>query len=177
MFLAYKLLTIELKRNGWWKDFLHYRKSLQKRENHSLRIRFLEDCLKSNIVPKFLKFRIPENGCFDNKAVMEFQLRLLRKELFKAKAELLSADKKLCENRETLKSKISERIIPSIILHVRLETRQFTKTLMEKLNKKLNKLSEDQGKPLFNVSNTVICYELPERPSYKVSAYCLAGRQ
>jgi len=87
MFLAYSLLIKELKRNGCWKDFLLYRKALRQNRNHSLRIDFLENCLKANIIPHFLKFRVPTNGCFDDKVVLDFQLQLLRKELFKAKGD------------------------------------------------------------------------------------------
>ena len=83
MFLPYKLLMLECKRNDNWKDFLQYRKTVRKKENHCLRINFLENCLKANIVPRFLKFRIPANGCFDDKAVLDFQLRLLRRNYLK----------------------------------------------------------------------------------------------
>ena len=69
MFLPYSLLILDLKRNDWWKLFLEYRKFLRKRINNSLRIEFLDNGLKSNIVPKFLKFRVPENGYFFDKAV------------------------------------------------------------------------------------------------------------
>ncbi|XP_057310730.1 uncharacterized protein LOC130648656 [Hydractinia symbiolongicarpus] len=121
-------------------------------------------------------FRIPENGCFDDKAVLEFQLKLLRKELYNAKKDLLSAEEKLHENREILKIK-SYRIIPSIIFHTRLEIRQFRSTHADTLNKKLNKLSDEQGKPLFNVTNTVICYELTERlPKYVMETLALGPR-
>ncbi len=110
MFLAYALLMLELKRNGCWKDFLQYRKVLRKKESHSLRIEFLENCLKASIIPKFLKFRIPTNGCFDDKAVLDFQLRLLRKELYKAKGDWTTTVAKLEEKRDRIKQKLHVKL-------------------------------------------------------------------
>ena len=100
MFLSFKLLTLELKRNGCWKIFLQYRKFLQKLDNHNLRIGFLNNCLKSKIIPRFLKFRVPKNGCFDDRAVHEFQVKLLRKEIYNAGRVKNSTSEKLIENRK-----------------------------------------------------------------------------
>ena len=85
MFLPRRLLAYELSRNGCWRNFLHYQKALLKAETNRLRTKFLENCKRSDLIPKFLKFRVPNNGCFDDKAVHEFQKRLLNKEIMKAK--------------------------------------------------------------------------------------------
>jgi len=116
MFIAYKLLNLELIRHGCWRDFLQYRKILCKVDAHSLRIDFLENCLKADIIPRFLTFRIPNNGCFNDKAVHEFQVRLLRKEITTARAEKRVSLEKLKENRDKLKEQLPEKCIPSVIL-------------------------------------------------------------
>ena len=81
MFLPYRLLAIELKRNGWMKPFLQYQKALEKHLKNSLRIEFLTKCKLAEIIPKFLKFRIPTNGCFDNNTVHKFQQNCYGKKL------------------------------------------------------------------------------------------------
>ena len=164
MFLAYKLFYLELKRSCCWKYFLDYRKLLVKRVNNSLRVKFLENCLKANIIPNFLKFRIPTNGCFDEKSVHDFQLRLLRKEVYQAKGDLTSTQEKLTVNRNALKQRINAEMIPSIILHTRHEVRKTWREVSYRKNKKLLKLSQEQDSPLFNVQNTVMCFNLTTPP-------------
>ena len=98
MFLPYKLLSIELKRNGCWKSFLQYRGMLDKVENHNIRIEFLDNCKSSDVIPRFLKFRIPNNGCFDDASIHSFQIRLLKNEIHKAKRELEASKEKVNES-------------------------------------------------------------------------------
>ena len=52
MLLPYRLLALELQRSSCWKQFLHYQKSLCKAETNSLRIKFLENCKRSDIIPR-----------------------------------------------------------------------------------------------------------------------------
>ena len=89
MFLPLRLLVMELKRVDCYKSYLRYKKAVV--DTCSLRIRFLEKCSKADIIPKFLKFRIPNNGCFDDKSVHDFQKRLLRKEIISAKHDYHSS--------------------------------------------------------------------------------------
>ena len=107
MFLAYRLLLLELRRNHCIHGFLQYKKALCKVESHSLRINFLENCLRSDIIPKFLRFRVPNNGCFDDKSVHDFQKRLLRKEIFAAKHDLDTSRQTLSEKRKDLQSRVA----------------------------------------------------------------------
>ena len=44
------------------------------------------------MIPHFLKFRIPNNGCFDQQKVFEFQIRLLHQEIIKAKELVFTED-------------------------------------------------------------------------------------
>jgi len=111
-----------------------------------------------------LKFRIPNNGCFDDRSVHEFQIRLLRKELHKAPDEKISSLRKLDENRDKFKQKLPNYYIPSIILHCRYDLRLLREKQSLNLNEKLRKLSNEQDSPLFNVHNTVICYDRDTDP-------------
>ena len=85
MFLPYRLLAKELQRSCCLKQFLQYQKAICKLENNSLRIKFLENCKRADIIPKFLQFRVPNNGCFDGTSIHNFQKQLLNEELQKAK--------------------------------------------------------------------------------------------
>jgi len=164
MFLPNRLFILELKRHGCWKEYLHYRSISRKVANNSLRIIFLESCLKSLIIPKFLKFRIPNNGCFDDRSVHEFQLRLLRKEIIKAKSDKSTSYNKLIESRNCLKLKLPDKCRSSVILHMRYDLRLFKNKQSSTLNKKLTNLSSEQDRPLFSIKNTVICYQLDLNP-------------
>ena len=75
-FLPRRLLIMELKRSGCYKSYLQYFRAICRLESCTLRLKFLETCLKSDIIPKFLKFCIPNNGCFDARSVNDFQRRL-----------------------------------------------------------------------------------------------------
>ena len=76
---------MELRRNGCWKIYLRYRTSFQKLEMNNLRLKFLENCRKADIIPMFLKFRVTKNGCFDDRNVMDSQKKLLKKEIVAAR--------------------------------------------------------------------------------------------
>ena len=151
-------------RKGWWKVYLKYRSSLRKIENHRLRINFLEECKKADIIPKFLKFRIPNNGCFEDQALREFQLKLLRKEIIKAKCDLENSKMNIFTVRNELKDLVGYKYLPYIILHSRLDLKELRFIQSSKLNTKLNRLSKEQDRPLFNVENTVIYYNLNYQP-------------
>ena len=116
MFLAFRLLLLELRRDGCISSFLQYKKALCRVKTNSLRINFLESCLRADIVPNFLRFRVPNNGCFDDKSVHDFQKRLLRKEIFAAKQDLDTGKQKLSEKRKDLQSRVAHKLIPSIVL-------------------------------------------------------------
>ena len=120
MFLSHKLLRLELQRHGHWKDFLDYRTCIQKVVKHSLRITFLEECCKAEIIPRFLKFRIPNNGCFDDKSVHDFQKRLLKKELANGRMDLKQSEEKVIQQLQILKEHIPYKLVPSVILYIRI---------------------------------------------------------
>ena len=164
MFLPLRLLALELKRSYCWKHYLRYLKGVNKVESNSFRIRFLESCKRSELIPRFLKFRIPNNGCFDEKSIRLFQHRLLNKEIQKAKNDLKTSTKNLDEKRHDLQSNAPLKCLPSIALYTR-ETRIATRRKQLRThNKKLENLSEEQERPLFNVQNTVVLCGLETPP-------------
>ena len=119
MFLPNKLFVMELRRNGCWKIYLQYRTSLQKLEMNNLRLKFLENCNKADIIPMFLKFRVPKNGCFDDRMVMEFQKKLLKKEIVMARNDSKVLMEKVSDRRKEIKVKMPYKCYPSVILHTR----------------------------------------------------------
>ena len=120
MFLPHRLMALEMKRRDCWKEFLQYQKLLEKVENNSLRIEFLENCKRADIIPRFLKFRIPNNGCFNDKSIHDFQRTLLHKELIEAKTNFRHLNISLDTARSELKVKAPKSCLPSIILHSRM---------------------------------------------------------
>ena len=164
MFLPFRLLALELKQTGCWKEYLHYEKYLGKSEKNSLRIKFLENCKRADLIPKFLKFRIPNNGSFDEKSVHEFQQKLLNKEILKAKNDFKTTEESQNEKRKQLKAISPSKCLPSIILHTRIRRCKLRREHQKTHNKKLTNLSEEQERPLFSVPNTVVLYNLENPP-------------
>ena len=131
---------------------------------NTLRIHFIESCVKADIIPRFLKFRVPNNGVFNDKAVFEFQKRLIRKELYRSKQDLKMTEDKLEKKRQLVKSYVPNKLLPSVAMHSRLFCRTIRKNVQSTHSKKLLVLSEEQERPLFNVKNTVLLHELDETP-------------
>ena len=102
MFLPLRLLKLELKRSDCVKQYLQYVNSLDKLDKCCLRIKFLEECRNFDIIPKFLNFRIPNNGCFDQKSIHMFQRNLLHKEIIKAKNQFSICEIRLSEKTSCL---------------------------------------------------------------------------
>ena len=103
MFLWYRLLAKELQGKDCWKQYLDYEWSLIKRERNKCRIDFFKKCIQTDIIPAFLKFRVPDNGCFQPAVVRNFQRRILKRELNKANATLYEHERKVNDTREILR--------------------------------------------------------------------------
>lgn len=164
MILPLRLLATELNRNDCLKTFFQYQNALEKVGNNSLRLKFIDNCIKSDVIPRFLKFRIPNNGCFDDNSVHSFQKGLLRKELLRAQDSLKLARSNLDTRRNAVKNNVPEHLLPSVALHSRIKCRTLRSIKSVQHNKKLLALSDEQEKPLFNVQNTVIAYNLDSSP-------------
>ena len=164
MLLPYRLLSSELSQNDCLISYLQYRKSLEKVEKNLQRAKFLSSCYNADIIPRFLRFRIPNNGTFDQKSVFEFQKSLLRKEIVRAKSDRKAINGTLCERRERIKNDVPEYLLPSVAFHSRQSVRSVRSEVRNRHNKKLLELSEQQERPLFTVQNTVILHNLDEVP-------------
>jgi len=164
MFLPFRLLALELKRSNCDKDFYRYLRTVRKAERNSLRIKFLQNCKQADIVPHFLKFRVPNNGCFDDQSIKQFQQKLLHKEIVKAREDQKSRISELSEQRNTIKQNAPIKTIPSIVLFTRLNRIETRKQQKATHDKKLSAWSKEQERPLFSVDNTVLAYELDAPP-------------
>ena len=164
MFLPLRLLAIELQRSSCLKQYHNYLRAINKLQVNSLRIKFLENCKQANIIPHFLKFRVPTNGCFDDNSVKLFQRNLLKKEIIRAKGDHKNKVLKLEECRNDIKSKAPTNTLPSIILYSRINKNKVHREQTRTHNKKLEALAAEQEHPLFSVDNTVVTYELENTP-------------
>ena len=144
MFSPYRLLAKTLRLNECLKLYLEYERCLIKRERGKCRILFLESCLQADIIPKFLKFRIPSNGCFEPTVVHNFQRRLLKQELSKAKETVLQHDTSLDAKRSALQQSILETLIPSVVAYTRMAVHSTRKEVTTMQQKKLDNLSREQ---------------------------------
>ena len=115
MFLPNKLLKTELQRNECFKLYLEYKTAVKKLDNCQLRISFLEKCRDSDIISKFLNFRIPTNGCFDQTSVHNFQRGLLIKETGKAKTLLSECQIRVDKKRFALRKKVPNKCQTSFV--------------------------------------------------------------
>ena len=164
MFLPFRLLAKSLKALDGWKRFLDYRKALINQERNLRRVSFLEECCEADIIPRFLIFRITNNGCFEPTVVHNFQAKLLKTELNKAKKSIEKHAKAVADKRIALQSVVPDKLVPSVVLFCRIEVSNTKEELMEKHSNKLQNLSREQERPLFNVHDTVKLVELDEVP-------------
>ena len=164
MFLPYRLLANSLRSVDSWKNFLDYQKALIKQENNFRRISFIEECRKAGIIPRFLKFRVPNNGCFEPTVVHNFQLRLLKQELNKAIATKTHHAEMVAEKRSRLKENLPTKLIPSVILFSRIKLSETRTQVVKTHTKKLENLAHQQERPLFTVPDTVKLLDLDLQP-------------
>ena len=92
-----------------------------KRKNCKCHIQFVENCRSADVIPKFLNFRIPNSGSFEPTAMQNFQRKLLKEELFKAKKALAEHESKVFEKRNILKSVLPSKLLPLVLLFARVK--------------------------------------------------------
>ena len=83
--LPIKLLKLELNRQGILTNWYSYLKLKSKLVRTFKRIEFLQTCEDNKLIPKLLKSRIPNNGCFNKNSEEKFQANLLKIELKSAR--------------------------------------------------------------------------------------------
>ena len=149
----------------------------KKRERSLCRIDFLEKCWQADIIPKFLKFRVPNNGCFEPTTVHNFQRRLLKNELAKAKSTLKEHKKSVNSKRSKLNRTINGTLLPSVILYTRISKRECRENMLETQRKKLEMLSVDQYRPLLNIQDTVRLFNIDiVPPKYAIHTLALGPK-
>ena len=177
MFLSDTELHSELRRSACYKDYLNYQNVIEKYDKCVERLNFITKCRDSDIIPKFLLFRVPNNGCFDDQSVHNFQRRLLHKEIATAQNQLKEHAKSLDDKRSSLKVKLPQDLIPSVVWHSRLRRIKTRKEIQQTHRKKLFNLSEKQSRPLLSVENTVIFSEFSGNiPNYVRQTLALGPR-
>ena len=177
MFLNETELHSELRRSACYKDYLNYQNVIEKYDKCVERLNFITKCRDSDIIPKFLLFRVPNNGCFDDQSVHNFQRRLLHKEIATAQNQLKEHDKSLDDKRSSLRVKLPPDLIPSVVWHSRLRRIKTRKEIQQTHRKKLCNLSEKQSRPLLSVENTVIFSEFAGNiPNYVRQTLALGPR-
>ena len=112
--------------------------------NCNQRVKFLSVCLKNDIIPDFLRFRIPENGAFLNQAVHSFQTKLPRTEINRGRTDEKNVEVKLERARGAVQKGVDEKFWPSVMKYLSLWGQRQTTTVKETHQKKLMKLSERQ---------------------------------
>ena len=135
------------------------------------------NCLQAHIIPKFLKFRIPNNDCFEPTVVHNFQRRLLKQELSKAKETVLQHNASLDAKRSALQQSIPETLIPSVVVYTRMAVHSTRNEVTTTLQKKLDNLSQEQERPLFHVQDTVKFFDIGiVPPKYVIDTLTLGPR-
>ena len=85
MILPKKILELLMRKIACFSFYRGYKKIRLKIIAMEERIRFLVKCKKFDIVPKFLSFKVPTNGAFNNDHVHKFQIKLLKSEIQKTR--------------------------------------------------------------------------------------------
>ena len=176
MLLPYPILTACLRKRQLWRLFLQYQRALEKYRLTMLRKEFLTDCLKNDLIPKFLSFRVPENGCFEPTAVHNFQKRLLRDSIRKATESLGNHLSNTETTRRALAAAMPHHLLLSLIWHSRRKIRELLATRSRKLENKVQLLSQRQDKPLAQRANNVKVMTDEEIPQYVLDVLSLGPK-
>ena len=100
---------------------LDYLKFFKKVQVSVHRLKFLRKCLKSDPIPEILKFRVPDNGVFSDKAVHNFQLKLLTTETSRANEDRKRYEEMLKNAKSLVQKEIDEQRLAFIFRFVRRE--------------------------------------------------------
>ena len=124
-------LDLEFKNKLIWRLVRDYASIYVKLINCHQRVEFSRVCLENDIIPNFLRFRVPENGVFSNQAVHSFQTKFLRKEINKARTDEKNVDVKLERARGAVHRGVDEKIWPLLDKYLSLRGQRQTTTVKE----------------------------------------------
>ena len=176
MFLPYRLLKKTLLSLGCSGAFMAYLRKRKKIDIARLREKFLKKCVQNDIIPRFLKFRVPENGCFVDSIVHAFQKKLLKTEINTCVRHLRKHEEDLRQLRYDLIQACPRHLLPSICLYVKMEVADTRKQMTERHDKKLSELSKAQEKPLRRSGNNVITIGDIKLPTFVTEFLSLGPR-
>ena len=144
VFLPAVWLREYFKRKLTWKIELDYLQFFKKVQVSVHTMKFLRKCLKNELIPDFLNFRVPENGVFSDQAVHNFQLKLLRIETSRANEDRKRYEEMLMKARSLVQKEIDEHRWASIFRFVRRQVEASMKTTSENHRKKLENCPRDK---------------------------------
>ena len=156
MFYPRSLLKKILQKRNIWKQYCNYAEARRKWVHGAERCAFLRKCKDNDIIPSFLRFRIPDKNCFDDNSVHCFQKRLLRKELSSALNILAVRLEGVDETRSKLKSLLPDHLRLSVTVHSRRQVQAHRNGIRIRHQTKLQSLSERQEKPISRSEGTVV---------------------
>ena len=131
-----------------WKLVRDYASIYVKFINCHQRVKFLRVYLEKDIISDFLRFRVPEKGVFPNQAVHNFQTKLLRTAINKARTDEKNVEVKLERARGAVLRGVDEKFWPSVIKYLSLRGQRQITTVKDTHQKKLMKIPERQDRPL-----------------------------
>lgn len=123
-------------------------------------MKFTHEVESSNGENSFLDMKLhhsesPNNGCFHQTAIHNFQKRLLRYELKKTIGTLKQHLDDRNEKRNTLKDDVSQVLLPAIVYDCHPEALMERMVINDRHNNKLIQLSKQQHWPLFSIKDSV----------------------
>ena len=86
-------------------------KSYIKSMSNIIRVQFLKQCLDNRLIPRFLQFKFPNYGTFNDKAVHFFQLKFMRNELSRATKSKNFHEDELKDCRSLLMNSFSDAML------------------------------------------------------------------
>ena len=95
-------------------------------------------------------FRIPTNGCFNDIVVQNFQRKLLKLGIDKARNLKVDVDSQLKEARNSLVDGLPDKLLESVWWHVRLKSKRMLAEVKMRHARKMENISVSQDKPLLN---------------------------
>ena len=134
---------------------MRYQRSLRNHIHNKYRVDFLHSCLRNDLTPRFLKFRIPSDGCFEPTIVHNFHRKLSKKEISTTSARVLEVKEELDNARKEFLQYTSEATLPSKKFHTRKYMRELVSEIKDRHRRKLESLFSEQEKPLHDLKNTV----------------------
>ena len=100
-------------------------------------------------------FRVPTNGAISQNAVLNFQRRLLRNELSVTVKALLEHTINRDIKREKIKQEVPYVLLESIVYYCNEDVYLVRLVTVERHKNKLLQLSKAQGRPLFQIKDSV----------------------